>query len=214
MFSVADTLTLRVPWDYIGYMLMQCFRFEASFCLVVHPGKSTANNMGKHRSGPHRFQPFEVFRRSCFTSLHDYTIKEYYTVRARSQEINLWKCLFMYSFGLDSLFQGSLILCKGFSLCLFAFILFFFYCFLFYWLVWYFFGLGFFEKRKKEGRSRCLDRSIRTTLLLNGVNTDLLVQADNLWHKLTLCWWLCNVLCPCISCCTLRYNKASIHYQI
>lgn len=182
MFSVADTLTLRVPWDYIGYMLMQCFRFEASFCLVVHPGKSTANNMGKHTSGPHRFQPFEVLRRSCFTSLHDHTIKEYYTVRARSQEINLRKCLFMYSFGLDSLFHGSLILCEGFSLCLFAFILFFVLLFFVLLVGMVFCWFGFFWEKKERRKIKVLgqEHKRQTTLLLNGVNTDLLVQADSL----------------------------------
>lgn len=156
---MADTLTLQIPWDYVGNMLMQCFRFEANFCLVVRSSKSTANNMRKHRSGPHRFWPFEVLQRSCFTSLHDHTIKEYYALRTRSQETNLWKCLFIYSFGMDSPpFHRSLI---SFQVFLFVFLhLYYYFCFviiLVYWFLW-----GFWEK--KEGRSRSLDRSIRRKL--------------------------------------------------
>lgn len=65
---VAGTLTLRVPCDYIGYILKQCFRFEAKFWLVVHTSKSTAGNVRKGRNRPHRFWCFEVLQRCCFIS--------------------------------------------------------------------------------------------------------------------------------------------------
>lgn len=131
---------------------MQCFRFEANFCLIGHPGKSTANNMRKHRSGPHRFWLFEVLQRSCFTSLHDHTVKEYYTVRARSQGINLWKCLFVYSFGMDSPFHGSLILCKVFLVVCLLF--YYYFCFVGWFGALDFFLVGFvclfWEKKDRK----------------------------------------------------------------
>lgn len=69
MFSpVAGTLTLRVPCDYIGYILKQCFRFEACFCLVVLNSKSTASSVRQGRNAGHRFWLFDVLQRCCFTS--------------------------------------------------------------------------------------------------------------------------------------------------
>lgn len=87
MFSpVAGTLTLRVPCDYIGYTLKQCFRFEAKFWLVIHTSKSTASNveMGHTDSGSLKY-----YRDVVSQAFHDHTTKEYYTVRPRSQKINL-----------------------------------------------------------------------------------------------------------------------------
>lgn len=112
MFSpVAGTLTLRVPCDYIGYILKQFFRFEAKFWLVLHTSKSTASNVRKGRNGPHTFWLFEVCNRDAVSqAFHDHTTKEYYTVKPRSQKINLQKCLFIYNSGMDSLFHRSLIL--------------------------------------------------------------------------------------------------------